>query len=56
MRDRNKLGLNDWIKDAVDKEEAKKAKEEAKKIEKKTTTGDVAVTKGKEKTDGPPSS
>lgn len=33
---RNKLGLNDWIKDAVDKEEAEKAAKEEKKGNKKT--------------------
>ena len=34
--DSNKLGLNDWIKDAVDKEEAEKAAKEEKKNGKKT--------------------
>jgi len=46
---RNKLGLNDWIKETVDKEEAKKEKEEAKKNPKKAS-------EEKEKTDGSPSS
>jgi len=63
---RNKLGLNDWIKETVDQEEAKKAKEEEKKNPKKVDTG-KAVEEAKaevkeekeaetEKTDGAPSS
>lgn len=60
MRDRNKLGLNDWIKDTVDEEEAKKAKEEAKKADKKADkkaiAEDAAITKDKEKTDSPQNS
>ena len=43
------MGLNDWIKETVDKEEAKKEKEEAKKNPKKAS-------QEKEKTDGSPSS
>ena len=42
---RNKLGLNDWIKETVEAEEAKKAKDEAKK-----------ASKNKDKTDGSPDS
>jgi len=53
---RNKLGLNDWIKETVDEEEAKKAKEEAKKAMKMAIVVDEAITKGEEKTDGPDSS
>ncbi|KAI5808584.1 polysaccharide biosynthesis-domain-containing protein [Peziza echinospora] len=52
---RNKLGLNDWIKETVDKEEAKKAKEEAKKI-KKAEKQDPPVADNKAKTDGAPDS
>ena len=55
---RNKLGLNDWIKETVDKEEAKKAKEEAKKNPKKEIEAaeEAAPADVVEKTDGAPSS
>lgn len=55
---RNKLGLNDWIKETVDKEEAKKAKEEAKKNPKKVVAAaqEAALPEDIEKTDGAPSS
>lgn len=59
---RNKLGLNDWIKEIVDKEEAKKAQEEAKKNPKKTIEtappeeAEEATPVVAENTDGAPSS